>query len=284
MPGDIGVMDYGGEPFAKMARRHAAAYGLGVTSLSRKTPVRTEAAKIRNCSFVWIWNGFHDNSAQFRELCTRQGIPFALCEWGLLPQADTFTIDPSGFCGWSSLNGDLSWVARADMSRLADTRLELRRQHPERDEGHVLVTLQIGTDTQILYNTPYRTMQEFVDHVEAVFPGQRLIFRPHPKDTTPYRVRSLNAKVCREGGFFDVLAGAKSIVGLTSTCLVEAAVYGKPVLALGDCPMRTHAPRNHDRLAAAALALRLPRASGDPTPVLERFGLRPLGCEPVGAR
>lgn len=284
MPGDIGVMDYGGEAFAKMAKRHAAAYGLGVCTLSRKAPVRAEAAKIRNCSFVWIWNGFHDNSAQFRELCTRQGIPFALCEWGLLPQADTFSIDPSGFCRWSSLNGDLSWVDKVDTRRLVDARNELRRQHPERDDGYVLVPLQIGTDTQILYNTPYRTMQEFADHLQAVFPTERLIFRKHPKDSTPYRARSLNAKVCGEGGFMDVLAGAKSVVGLTSTCLLEAAIYGKPVLALGDCPLRTHAPRNHDRVAAGALAMRLARANADPTPVLERFGLRPLGCEPVGVK
>jgi len=281
MPGDIGVMDYGGDTFHMMAKRHATAYGLGVTKLSRKSPVRVESVKIRNCSFVWIWNGWHDNSAQFRELCKRQGIPFALCEWGLLPQEDTFSIDPSGFCGWSSMVDDLSWVTRADMARLADTRLELRRQHPERNGGYVLVPLQIGTDTQILFNTPYRTMQEFVEHIESVFPTERLVFRNHPKDSTPYRVRSFNAKVCSKGSFLDAVAGAKSVVGLTSTCLLEAAIYGKPVLALGDCPLRSHAPRNHDRVAAGSLALRLARANADPTAVLERFGLRPLGCDAV---
>lgn len=282
MPGDIAFMDYGGGEFERMVRRHAAAYGLGVVKLSRRNPVRIESVALKNASFVWVWNGFHDNSAQFREVASRMGIPFALCEWGLLPQDKTFSIDPSGFCGWSSMNGDLSWVNRADMKRMEDARHELHRQHPEREDGYVLVTLQIASDTQILYNTPYRTMQEFIDHVEGIFPGERLIFRPHPKDQTNYRVRGLNAKVSRDGGFMDVLAGARSVVGLTSTCLLEAAVYGKPVLALGDCPLRRHAPRNHDRVAAGSLALRVVRANADPSPVLERFGLRPLGCEPLG--
>lgn len=282
MPGNIGYIDYGAEQFAKMVRRHAARYALGVTKLSRSAPIREESVKIKNCSFVWIWNGFHDNSAQMRELCVRMGIPFAMCEWGLLPQDDTFMVDPSGFCGWSSLNGSLSWVTQQDIQRLFDARVEMQRQNPPEHGPDVLVPLQITSDTQVLYNTPYRTMQEFIDHIEAIFPGERLVFRPHPKDHTPYKVAGLNSVVTRGGSFLAALARSRSVVGLTSTCLLEAAVYGKPVLALGDHPLRTHAPRDHDRVAAAAVACRLLRESGDPTPVLERFGLRPMGCDPVG--
>lgn len=282
MPGDVGYLEYGGEPFQRFVKRHAAAYGLGVCQISRRNPIRQESVKIKNCSFVWIWNGWHDNAAQIRELCTRMGIPFAMAEWGLVPQADTYSIDPSGFCGWSSLNGDLSWVTRSDFKRLEDARAELRRQHPERHGDSVLVPLQITSDTQILYNTPYRSMQEFIDHVEGAFPGEKLVFRPHPKDPTVYQTRGSHARVEREGTFFDAVAGCRSVVGLTSTSLLEAVVYGKPVLALGDCALRRTAPRMHDRVAAAALALRVPRV-GDPTAILERFGIRPLGCEPVEA-
>ena len=280
MPGDVAYMDYGGGEFQQFVKRHAAEYGLGVCGLSRRQPVRIESVKLKNCSFMWVWNGWHDNSCQFREICIRMGIPFAMCEWGLLPQDKTYSIDTNGFCGWSSLNGDLSWVTRADMKRMEDARVELRRQHPEREDGYVLVVGQVTSDTQILYNTPYRSMQEYIDHVQAVFPGERLVIRPHPKESHGLVGRGGNAKISTAGSFMDALAGARSVVGLTSTCLAEAVVYGKPVLALGDCPLRKHAPRMHDRVAAAMLAMRVPRV-GSPVSVLERFGLRPLGCEPV---
>jgi hypothetical protein len=61
------------------------------------------------------------------------------------------------------------------------------------------------------------------------------------------------------------------VVGITSTCLLEAAVLGVPVEAWGDHPLKTHPPHMHDRVAAGALALSVPRG-GDIKPILDRFG------------
>jgi len=65
-------------------------------------------------------------------------------------------------------------------------------------------------------------------------------------------------------------------VGITSTCLYEAAILGVPVVALGDHPLRLQPKHLQDRVLAGVLALRIDRESGDLGSVLDRFGIRPL--------
>lgn len=280
------VVYVGPGQYQAFARRHAASYGLAHKLLDRKKSVYDLGNELKAASFVWVWNGLQANSPTVVSLCRRRGIPHAFLEWGMLPQAETFFVDPQGFCGRSVLGDSLSWVTRADMDRLEQTRAQLRRDYPEGDDGYVLVPYQIENDTQVLHHTPFDTMDDLRDHLLSLFPGQRFVFRPHPK--SPVR-RGLapkdraRASVDGAGEWMAACAKASAVVGLTSTCLLEAAVYGKPVLALGDCALRRHGPKHRDRVAAGALALRVRREGkgADPSAVLERFGVRPLGCEPV---
>lgn len=277
-----------GGGFQEPGKRLAADYGLGykVVDMVSEKQTGKQSAWVRmvglakDAKFILIWNGMQHRGGLFTELAKSYGIPHAYLEYGMLSQDKSLFVDPDGFNGRSRLCKELSWVTNEDLEHLRRTREDLQRRHPIGDDGYVLITLQIEKDTQILYNSRYRTMKEFVRYITQFFKGSRVVVRPHP--TGGADLDPGDFEVSREGNFLDVAARATAVVGLTSTCLFEAGVLGKPVLALGDHPLAAHAPRDHERVLAGALALRIPRAQPRIAPIFERFGIRPIGCNPLG--
>lgn len=257
-----------------LVRRYAQRHGYIYWWEGAKNDMFKAAEVVKDAAMVVIWNGLQHNTPLAARLCRRRGIPHCFIEWGLLPQSQTFLVDPTGFCGDSILCRDLGWVTEEDLAELQHIRAELQTKHERRDEGFILVPLQIHNDSQVLYHSPFRTMEEFVAVVEAMYPGQRIIVRPHPQSRAPRHVA--RAEVCREGSFLDMAARASVVVGITSTTLYEAAILGVPVVALGDHPLRLRRPDEIDRVLAGVLALRLNRPDGDLSTVLERFAVRPL--------
>ena len=161
-----------------------------------------------------------------------------------------------------------------DMKKLHRVRAELQEQYPLKRGKDILAVLQIENDTQILYFSPYRNMDEFIADVEAMYPTGRIIARPHPRSSAK---RSFQRARVRSGGaFLEAASRAGVVVGITSTCLYEAAILGVPVVALGDHPLRLQPKHLHERVLAGVLALRIERETGDLGPILERFGIRPL--------
>ena len=265
---------FNNQPEVDLVRRYAEREGCEYRWEGLKNDLFQAASVIKFASMVVIWNGLQYGTSLATRLCRRRGIPVCYLEWGLLPQADNFTIDPTGFCGDSILAGDLSWVTEADMERLRQARAQLQEQHPLQRDDHVLAVLQIENDTQILYFSPYRNMEEFVAEVEALYPTAKIIARPHPKSTAK---RSFTrAQVDGHGDFLEAASKAGVVVSITSTCLYEAAILGVPVVAMGDHPLRLQPGHLHEKVLAGVLALRVNRANGDLGSVLDRFGIRPL--------
>ncbi|MHA7813261.1 MAG: capsular polysaccharide export protein, LipB/KpsS family [Phycisphaerales bacterium] len=270
--------------FQTVMKRYAADYGLGYDSCDRGEVRRWRkqvVGKLDNAAFVFIWNGLQHQSAIVAEYCRTQHVPHCFIEYGMLPQRTTFFIDPDGFCGRSRLCKDLSWVTRSDMERLQAMREKLQAEHPLSDNGDVLVPMQIFADTQIMYNTHWRTMQGFVKYLKTIFHPEQLVIRPHPDGGADYDGLGVRVQNSKQVGFLEAVSKVRSVVGLTSTTLMEAVVLGKPVMALGDCALRGHCPEDHDRVAAGALAMTIDRQEGRISPILERFGLRPLCSEPI---
>lgn len=278
--GPIVLYGSGDKRYAEIIRRYAATYGRELKVFGRDQSMFNLAPHFKTAGFVWIWNGCQFQTPLAARLCRRRGIPYAFYENGLLPQSGSFLIDLAGFCGDSMLNGPLHWVTDEDRERLRKTREELQSEHTLRDDGHVLVPFQVECDTQILYHTDVVDMNDLVDRVKLMYPRGRIVFRSHPK--SGYRGERPFDQRCEldsRAHFLASAARASVVVGLTSTCLYEAAILGKPVVALGDHPLRC-APNRVEDVLAGVLALRVDRETGNPADVLERFNLRPIGAKP----
>lgn len=257
-----------------LGRRLAHRLGGSCELIGCRQPWSRVAKAVQGADLVIIWSGLQRETGLCARLCRYRRIPHVFIEQGLLPQASTWLVDPAGFCGDSILNGDLSWVDADDMERLANVRHNLQHQYPLCPEpGRILVPLQVNDDTQVLFFSKYRSMHEFAIELQGRF-GDRLVFREHPK--CRHRC-SWPGHVDDEIPFLESARRAERVVGLTSTCLYEAAILGIPVEALGNHPLRSHPPSEHDRVAAGALALRIDRRRGDLFQVLHRFKIAPLG-------
>jgi len=265
---------YNNQEETGVVRRYAQACGYSYRWEGLKNDLFKSASVIKHSSMAVIWNGLQHGTPLATRLCRRRGIPVCYLEWGILPQSSTFLVDPCGFCADSILAKDVSWVTQEDLKRLHRERARLQKEYPLQGGKDVLAVLQIENDTQILYFSPYRKMEEFISDVEAMYPRGRIIARPHPRSTAS---RSFaRAKIKAGGDFLDAASRAGVVVGITSTCLYEAAILGVPVVALGDHPLRLQPKHLHERVLAGVLALRIDREKGDLGPILYRFGIRPL--------
>ena len=232
-----------------------------------------DADQIKEADLLLIWNGWQSNARQAVEIARRHGIPYAVFENGLFGQSDYYLWDTRGFNGDSSLMDPVHWVGDDELAQLRETRRRLQERHPLRPGGHVLVPLQIHNDTQILYHTPYATMEDFQDDLAAMYPDQEVIIRPHPKSSARRQPRGPHQRIDSSGSFLDAASRASVVVGLTSSCLWEAAVLGVPTVALGDHPLRQHPRRAHDRVLAAAMSRNLPQTM-PLVEVMSRLGIK----------
>ena len=256
----------------QMMREYAASLGLEFFFVSRNSNFYQTASYVKKAAIVGMWNGNQFISPQAAKLCRAQNIPHFFIEWGMLPQKQHCFVDPRGMCGDSILMEDLNWVTASDMAKLAETRAQLQAKYPLKNEGFILVPLQIENDSQVLFYSKYKRMSDFVEEIEALYPDKRIIVRPHPQ-TGNKNPRFSRAEVAKDGDFLEWASRAEKVVGITSTTLYEAAILGVPVEAHGVHPLARHS--NHNRVCAGALALRIP-VKGKIQDVLTRFGFNNL--------
>jgi hypothetical protein len=238
-----------------------------------KNEVFKSADKIKYAKFAIIWNGYQHTSLSVSRICELRGIPKCYIEWGMLPQSDNFFIDPLGFCGKSIMCKDLTWVTKEDMDKMYAKREELQKKYPLNDEGYVLVPLQIENDTQVLHNSHYNNMEEFVAHVENIYPNNKIIVKAHPSSRRKRNFK--RAEYIDSNDFLELASKASIVVSISSTCLYESAILGVPVCALGEHPIRLNKKDNLDKVLAGAVALNIDRSNGNLKTVLDRFNLKP---------
>lgn len=268
---------FNNEREVNLIKRYATSYNLQYWFEGIYNHVFKSADRIKYANFVIIWNGYQHSGQQIAKLCKYRNIPICFIEWGMLPQKDTFFIDPLGFCGDSILAKDLSWVTEEDMSALYLKRQKLQDQYKIETENYILITLQIENDTQILNYSHYCNMQHVVKEVERMYPNERIIVKPHPNSGAINTTQTYDKAEIADPNlnFFDLARKAKLVVSVTSTTLYEAGILGVPVKALGRHPLSLQPRENFEKIFAGALALNINRTDGDIRKVLERFNLRP---------
>lgn len=113
-----------------------------------------------------------------------------------------------------------------------------------------LLPLQLESDIQIRYYSPFATMPELIEHVMASFargaPGNaRLVIKNHPLDPGFVNYDRLVARLARELGIADrvdyvdtgdasaLVPRARGIVTVNSTVGMSSLALGRPVAVLG---------------------------------------------------
>lgn len=206
--------------------------------------------RLDRCVHAFIWNGALSHYDQVKEACTNTGVPYTIAEVGWFPQREFYHLDSVGINASSSLmHSDLSWVNErilASFDAFASRYLQGRRWR--RRNGYVLCPLQLESDTNITVHSPFSDMQKFIDHVEHTYSNERVLFKAHPLNRNGrYRTRK---PILRAGDFLTLAQDASQVVGINSTCLLEATMLGVPTKALGNGLLRRHMNNRHKLLAA----------------------------------
>jgi len=213
-------------------------------------------------SHVFIWNGEEDNPQQIISMCKKNEIPYSITEVGYFPQKEYFILDRKGINANSEvIDQNLDKVSDKLLMKLA----VFAKQYTEKftfsgRDKYVFVPLQLDYDTNIKCHSPYKSMQEFIDHVEDKFHDKRIVIKNHPLDKTKYKVR--NAEIVSEGHVLEWAQDAELVYGINSTTLLETAMMGVPTIGLGNGFIKSH-QKNIKNLLAHLVDKQVPVDSDD---------------------
>lgn len=184
---------------------------------------------------VVIWSGATQIDQQVVAAARARGIECRFAELGWFPQSKSIHFDREGTNARSS-------IRRIDLSRWEvdprfDDWLQARRRElaaPAPDvQNYVFVPLQDIRDANITLGSPYRSMDEFVTALATRFPNETFVIRPHPNFSDVPLAPHANVVVRRDKSIHPWLQHADAVVGINSTALLEALVYGVPTHAVG---------------------------------------------------
>ena len=225
--------------------------------------------KLAPVDHVFMWNGEGRQTKVIRAACREMGVPCTIVEVGYFPQSKFYVIDPQGINGSASLMHDsLDWIQEVHHKKLADIReSHLRGRKWKGGGGYILIPLQLADDTNIVNNSDFTTMTQFIRHCETTFADKKLIFKRHPSDKEEYQ----SAHPIRvDGDFLDLAVNADSVYGINSTCLLESLLLGAPTEAIGKGFANAH-KHQPEKLLAALADKQIPVGEKDISYWLEKY-------------
>lgn len=206
-----------------------------------------KVAKHAHC-FVWT-DRLNPVNKLFAEACDATGTPITFMESGYFPQRDFFSMDSTGVNANSALMDDpLDWITQKHIDAIEKIRQSHLQGYKWVGGGdYILIPLQIETDAQIKHHSPFKTMQEFINHCEQEFPNRKLIFKRHPLDRNQYQSRH---HIETGKLFWKMAFRADLVYGINSTCLLESLLLGAPTESIGDGFIKAHKHQPQKILAA----------------------------------
>ena len=196
-------------------------------------------------SYLMLWGGNFSYQAGTLEGAAHAGYAERLIffEVGWLPQQATLTFDRQGVNSRSSLVGlrpGPLQPGQREAIRAARARFRLARcgpQPPTIRPRSVFAPLQIETDTSFKLGSPFLSNADFVRFLADWLPEDcAVVAKLHPKDriiAPPLGPPRENFQILKGGALDRMLLPAAHVVGINSTVLIEAAMLGKHVVALG---------------------------------------------------
>lgn len=175
---------------------------------------------------IFIWNGYTGLVANtLRCIVKKQNIRSFYLERGLYK--DTLFIDKNGVNGFSYLSN----------VSFENTHKNAKSKNIILKNNKVFLPLQVQKDTNIIYNSPYKTMREFILHVYDLYTkyGINLIVRPHPEEVeTNLNLPHLPGITVTSNESVDYwIDNTDATITINSTVGLEAALKGKPVFCFG---------------------------------------------------
>lgn len=246
--------------------------GFVVLCLTDEPPISLMNIIIKKSHHVFMWNGEEDCYLPIKTICKKHKVGFSILEVGYFPQAGNFIVDRKGINAHSELmDDDLTWVGCEHLNNLDNLRNKyLCGKRYLGDKTYVLVPLQIESDTNIQLHSPCKSMQEFILKTEKCFPDRQIIFKIHPKDQKiNYKVDPKN-RLVKNGNILDYASHASLVYGINSTSLLESALLGAPVKAVGYGFIQKHG-NNLQQLLAALVDKQINVESKDFTDWLNKY-------------
>jgi len=219
--------------------------------------------ELTGCVHVFMKNGDWPGCKRLKDVCEEAGVEWSVFEVGWFPQKDYWHLDSEGTNANSSLmRDDLSWVGPPQYAKLKLLRKKYKKGFTRKPRGYVLVPLQVESDTNIRLHSPFKRMQDFVRHCEKKFAGKPVVFKIHPKDPKVRLTGSGRNYIAHRESFVTLAQEASLVYGINSTCLLEAALLGIPVEAVGEGLLKAHAG-NKEKLLAALADKQIPNGESD---------------------
>lgn len=203
-----------------------------------------------------VWNGLHHPLAAATELAKKMNIKTIFMENGYMPS--TISVDSAGVNYYSSLTGKGSdfykkvSIQKEKLDKLYDSikSKSIREQMPNLPKNYIFLPLQVHDDTQILIHSPQiKKMEDFIRKVytaiekvnERENKNYYLVLKEHPQDIGRIGYDDIYKEyegkkfvVIKQGNIHQILKDSQLVITINSTVGIEALIYHKPVIILGN--------------------------------------------------
>jgi hypothetical protein len=203
-----------------------------------------------NPDFVFCWNGSSSGDLATTTIAHAYGAKMIYSEQGWFPQATTLYFDMSGCNGrCGTKNRSYADLSPDEYKRFIDRRKTYLQQigqlgpyfhdnyevTPPDLSKPIFVPLQDERDLNIVQDSPFKTMDEFVGYLSLTYPDYQFVVRPHPKYPTPKLGQYANVQIDNpKQPMFESLSKCGMVIGINSTTLQESALLGFSVVSFGE--------------------------------------------------
>ena len=227
---------------------------------------------VRNYDEIFVWNGETERSRIVVDASRKYGKNISFLEVGYFSQKDHIMLTSGGSVGGALMRAESPPSPQDDdheYLRLFFNRYSLGRDWQDSSCGTVLCLLQLAWDMAVRRYSDVKTTQQLVDRVESMFPDDSVLFRRHPKDQkTKIKTRH---PISTSSSLWDDVLPARIVIAINSTALYESVLAGKPVVAIGECPLKIFPTLSQQRaVVREIIARQIPINSRDITQFIFR--------------
>jgi hypothetical protein len=215
--------------------------------------------EIDKIAIVFGIRKFSDKKSIWKENVCKLYAHTIICELGIFrPYYFSVTLD--GFLGKSpNLPKNMS------PERFLNMNIEhWQGDEPKNNSGYILVCGQIPDDTQVQHIDYINWLNSTIEYLKEKY---EVVYRPHPKLQEYFELRKphvfsqmmIHSDILDTNeSLSDSFAGASCVVAFNSTCLVDAVLYGLPIICFDNTSLVYDlATHTFDRIKFPDYAIRL---------------------------